>query len=978
VSIGKKEFIVTVKSYDVLESFYKDMKDDNPISSFIPKRSVECLLQRPTSRNTHYLLTDDEARRLAQDPRVESVIIKVKGLGVKTKLHSDQIGIWNRSSNIAVDQKNYGLYRISLENNIPGWGSESVTSEEISNIKINATGKNVDIIVLDETAYPDHSEFEERLIQYDWYDQLDEYVRGDGVLITDVERVNNQAIITTASPHRLKVGEVINVTCTSDNSFSVIGATVNNIPSPNQIRYSNAGINVNQSSATGFWRGVYQYSNYDGPNNHATHVAAVIGGNTQGWARNANIYNLKHNANSQDYDNFDYPDSDLLIDYVRQFHNRKSINPETGRKNPTIVNNSWGFGADVAFLSNPYTDYQFSRFSKLFYRGSFVESAGPIVDTGISGVCSGTDLLEEINTSPESGNRVVTSGGDIVSVNPITFENSERINLVDLGSPTISSADGVDEYDDAYWTVSLPFNISYLGSSYSTIYVTSNSFITFGTGSVAFFLGYGLPAARKIFISAGDRSVDAVYAGVTSGTEGEGNRVYTIRWEGYDGAYGNLEGNGVETIWEMKFYEETPAQIDIHIVTNSNYRAEFTDEELQSYGLNMSGPPSPYRNVAMDADISDAINEGIIFVGSAGNSSAKIEVEDGIDYDNYFVDNGLPIYYHRGSTPGSSSSVICVGEVSSVSTESKSQNSNTGPRVDLYAPGENVISAVYNGLETSIIPVVNDGSTTFELSIGSSVTSGNGAIVTVITENPHGLTNGDIVTIPNCSTSFFNSGRVPVTVIDSTSFSYSINIPISTGFIDITGTNNNKFTAANVNTIDINMPLVLTEQTGSLTLNGDPISSETIYYVREINYGLNEFTLGSEPDGVSLNAEGSGTASFKNKITGTVYEGFLYQKLRGTSIAAAQVTGVLALAMEKYPWMNQNDARNYILSYAKNNILAATQGGYNDTTSLQGGENKFLFYYKERPDSGITVPRSKEWLRPSNGLLFPRPVIRKK
>ena len=58
--------------------------------------------------------------------------------------------------------------------------------------------------------------------------------------------------------------------------------------------------------------------------------------------------------------------------------------------------------------------------------------------------------------------------------------------------------------------------------------------------------------------------------------------------------------------------------------------------------------------------------------------------------------------------------------------------------------------------------------------------------------------------------------------------------------------------------------------------------------------------------------------------------------------------------------------------------MFTTQGSYTDTTSLQGGNNKFLFYYKERPDTGITVPKVKEWLRPSSGLAFPRQIIRKK
>tara|TARA_B100001250_G_C19801636_1_gene791402 strand:- start:1492 stop:2886 length:1395 start_codon:yes stop_codon:yes gene_type:complete len=55
---------------------------------------------------------------------------------------------------------------------------------------------------------------------------------------------------------------------------------------------------------------------------------------------------------------------DFCLDYVRYFHNNKAINPITGRRNPTICNNSWGTqGGDVltknitafSYLGNIFT-----------------------------------------------------------------------------------------------------------------------------------------------------------------------------------------------------------------------------------------------------------------------------------------------------------------------------------------------------------------------------------------------------------------------------------------------------------------------------------------------------------------------------------------------------------------------------------------------------------------------------------------------
>jgi hypothetical protein len=435
-----KEYVVTLHRREDLDEFYEDMETLRATKyNCMPERTVDVAARRPISRNTHYWMTEEEAVVLRQDPRVRAVELTPKDLGVVVrKMWTQTSSEWNKSNTLNNAYLNWGLLRCVEGEHRAGWGSDG-TPNQTGTISISEEGRNVDVIIVDGHFDPSHPEFA---------------VNADG---TGGSRVN-QLDWHTLTP-------------------TVAGIDIDGAP---------------RLTST------YVYAPYTGgadedDNNHGAHVAGTAVGSTQGWARKANIYNISpYSTNPNGLDEL------VLMDYIRAFHNTKPVNPQTGRRNPTICNHSWGYGVVANLSTNPVATINF--------RGTFIN--GP-----------------------------------------------------------------------------------------------------------------------------------------------------------------------------------------------------FTEAELRSYGIFASGgfAYTPFAYTALDADVEDAIADGIIMVGAASNDYTKIDVFGGQDFNNSVTFNGLgTTLYNRGSSPGRAAGVICVGSVNFLATEYKSNFSNNGPRIDIWAPGTRIISSVNSGGVTDI------------------------------------------------------------------------------------------------------------------------------------------------------------------------------------------------------------------------------------------------------------------------------------
>lgn len=273
-----KEWIVTLHNKEDLEDFYNDMETEGGAIT-IPHRRMDVVHRRPISRNTHYMLTIEEAMLVKSDPRVWDVeLAELVDLTTVPMGYTITNGEFDKSWTNDADDLNWGLLRHNEEDNRSNWGGDG-TSLVTTDLTMTASGKNVDVVIVDGHIDPDHPEFAvnpdgsggSRVVQYNWFQHTNEVSGGS------------------------------NGTYVYDRS------------------------------------GSYTNSIDEDDNNHGCHCGGTVAGNTQGWARDANVYNISPystNPNSLS--------SSLMWDYIRAWHNSKPINTETGRKNPTITNNSYG------------------------------------------------------------------------------------------------------------------------------------------------------------------------------------------------------------------------------------------------------------------------------------------------------------------------------------------------------------------------------------------------------------------------------------------------------------------------------------------------------------------------------------------------------------------------------------------------------------------------------------------------------------
>lgn len=651
----KNEYIVTVKDRADLSDIYHELETEgiSPASADIT-RPVECVKRRDISRNTHYLMTDEEAEQLRADPRILAVELLPSALGMKpTPTVLQYATTWDRGSTAwplgTPPTYNWGVLRSQQEVGVKNWGdyNDANTFTISGVVDLPYTGKNVDVVIVD----------------------------GDGILGNHPEFA-------------------VNADGTGGSRF---------IPY-NWFQHNPA--------VTGGEVGTYTYvANGD---SHATHVAGNAAGNRQGFARDANIYNIA-------FDKLSPPNFELLVfDYVREFHANKPVNPATGRPNPTIMNNSWGFTYNQILpqLSMSKIDYQGEEYPPM---------------SGLSGLFDEKERIIRFEAKELSNvtHQITTTANTAVAeiippqeLTPLTYE-------VDGVSPLIPSPATFASGLGYRWEIDLPHPINYRGIAYNIVSVYSEGALVFGrvtdvpmfTESGYMFRPFTIYAPKIMMCATPNYNATVASQDVNSArvmtTYDSNTNMFTIVVHSSDN---NATFNSKYEFQLFLDTTNTPSSPGIiNLTVRENSKAGFFDWIAKAdFGLVFKDggwKTVPAKYPALDADLEDAIADGIISIGAASNESYLIAEPGDINWDNKIWTNSTTSYtLCQGASPTASTETlnnITVGalgvpvsylqsayafakpapdEVSDI----KASFSNCGPGVDIWAAGLNVTSAYTN------------------------------------------------------------------------------------------------------------------------------------------------------------------------------------------------------------------------------------------------------------------------------------------
>ena len=338
----------------------------------IPDRKVTCSDSKGHSptRGT-YELTETEATEIGKHPHVKWIELsptdnpesyptpqpRTKRFPKPVKVYRD-LSRYSGTNNppttptIAEEHRtNWAVRRVGVNTLGDSWPVGGYyLAPIITNIDYSLTGKNVDVIIFDSGILAAHPDF----LDADGKSRVRDIVL-DGPYYIDKSyfdsnnhtftRPDGRIGISTTSAHAWWENS-----SSRSGSFSSIGTIAIN---SNYTEAKSIGVGGTIHSMT---------------STHGTRVASLAAGNDFGIAFEANIWNMSAIADPTG------TTVETAYDLIKLFHQNKPVNSITGRKNPTVVNGSWGYVAGIQNATDTVS-YRFSGNTGSFAANSTLTTA---------------------------------------------------------------------------------------------------------------------------------------------------------------------------------------------------------------------------------------------------------------------------------------------------------------------------------------------------------------------------------------------------------------------------------------------------------------------------------------------------------------------------------------------------------------------------------------------------------------------------
>ena len=318
----------------------------------IPDRQVTCTDSKNHSptRGT-YELTEDEVAEIAAHPHIKWIELSptdypeaypdpspaTKRFRRNVKIYRDLDGNGPPSTNptsAELYRTNWAVKRVGINSNAVSWPNVNGAAAVINNdVSYSLTGKNVDIVIHDSGILQYHPEF----------------------MINGQSRVND---IVLDGPYYIDPDYFISNNYTYTKPDGRTGITTASAESwwENASNRSAAFQSEGTVAIPAAYDAVHAVGDsLDGSNGmvsgHGTAAAGVAAGKYMGLAFESNIWSMPAISDAVDMG------IEASYDLIKIWHRNKPTNTATGRKNPTVVNGSWGYNA--AFYSNSNVSYRF-------------------------------------------------------------------------------------------------------------------------------------------------------------------------------------------------------------------------------------------------------------------------------------------------------------------------------------------------------------------------------------------------------------------------------------------------------------------------------------------------------------------------------------------------------------------------------------------------------------------------------------------